>query len=479
MVMKVLNHSEVLYICANKKPKIMKKTITILSLCVFAFSANAQWLGSYWSADDLNGNTHILENHINNNEAVLVDISAHWCSPCFSFHQSHAMAGLYHDFGPEGTNEVMVFLTDVDAGSSISILQGGSGSQGDWLTGTEYPVIGPNGQGAYVGAQYATTGVPTLFLHCGSVASEHTISYDWWTLYTSVKGSCPSAFTFSGADASLLKHDGVAGCPAGYSVEVELYNASSSTTLTSADIELRNPSGQLIATENWTGSLAPLNRTSVVINHTVSLAGIYKAKVVNPNGALDSRTTGDEEDVFVNFGYSNAYWDAPLSINIGLSTTSWYLKDANGLQVGSGYGGVIGTNGTWGLEANQCYTLRILNGNGDTYEVTDGRPAGGVVIASGSVDSEDFKTNFSTGAQVWTGIKEVSEKFNIYPNPVNDVLTIDGDYTSATIYDVFGKVILTINNQNTIDVTDLSSGVYFININTNNATTVKKITIAK
>ena len=58
------------------------------------------------------------------------------------------MGGVYHDFGPDGTNEVMVYFTDVD-GSSIPILQGGSGSQGDWITGTEYPIIGPNGQGAY------------------------------------------------------------------------------------------------------------------------------------------------------------------------------------------------------------------------------------------------------------------------------------------------------------------------------------------
>ena len=81
---------------------------------------------------------------------------------------------------------------------------------------------------------------------------------------------------------------------------------SSNTPLTSADIELRNPSGQLIATQNWTGNLAPFNRTTVTINHPVSVAGVYKAKVVNPNGVSDPRPTGDEEEVNVNFGYSNA-----------------------------------------------------------------------------------------------------------------------------------------------------------------------------
>ncbi len=69
--------------------------------------------------------------------------------------------------------------------------------------------------------------------------------------------------------------------------------------------------------------------------------------------------------------------------------------------------------------------------------------------------------------------------FNLYPNPVKDRLVIDGNYTSATIYDVFGKAVLTTDYQNTIDVTALSSGVYFINITKGDETFIQKITIAK
>ncbi|MBT3622128.1 MAG: Omp28-related outer membrane protein [Flavobacteriales bacterium] len=67
----------------------------------------------------------------------------------------------------------------------------------------------------------------------------------------------------------------------------------------------------------------------------------------------------------------------------------------------------------------------------------------------------------------------------IYPNPVKNVLTIEGTYTSATIYDVFGKLVLTTNAQKTIDVSALSNGVYFVNIISENKLTVKKITVAK
>ena len=78
-----------------------------------------------------------------------------------------------------------------------------------------------------------------------------------------------------------------------------------------------------------------------------------------------------------------------------------------------------------------------------------------------------------------TSINDQISSLLIYPNPAKNTLIIDGDYTSATIYTVFGKAVLTADYQKNIDVADLSSGVYFIHINTNNGITVKKITIAK
>jgi thiol-disulfide isomerase/thioredoxin len=79
-----------------------------------------------------------------------------------------------------------------------------------------------------------------------------------------------------------------------------------------------------------------------------------------------------------------------------------------------------------------------------------------------------------------TSIQENNtSEFNIYPNPVKDVLTIDGIYNSVNIYDVFGKLVLTSQTQKTIDVSNLSNGVYMLEINTEQAVKTKKITVAK
>ncbi len=439
----------------------MKNTITTIILIFTISTMNSQWLGNYWTADDMNGNTHVLQNHVNEGKAVLVDISAHWCPPCYSLHESHSMANVYHDFGPDGTDEVMVFLTDVDAASSISILQGATPSQGDWITGTPQPIIGPNGQGAIVDGYYTTPGVPTLYLHCMASAPEISTTYDWWSLLSTIKGSCPSAFNFSGPDATLLKHNGVAGCPDGYYVEVDLYNASSNTALTSAEIELRNPSGQLIATQNWTGNLAPFNRTTVTINYSVSNPGIYKAKVINPNGVTDIRPNGDEEEVNVNFGYSNAYWAAPISISVtGTNTTSWYLKQnsTNGV-VASGFGGA--SNYPANINPNECYTLLILQGDNQTFSITDGASN---IVAQGTVSGEEYKSNFSAGTDPWNSLETIPNTISVYPIPTNDKLYIEGDFDYFNLIDINGKKVLKSLNVNSLDVSNLKSGVYLLEI---------------
>ena len=54
----------------------------------------------------------------------------------------------------------------------------------------------------------------------------------------------------------------------------------------------------------------------------------------------------------------------------------------------------------------------------------------------------------------------------IYPNPAKTKLTINGNYISVTIYDVFGKEVVQMSDliKNKADISHLSSGVYFVNI---------------
>jgi hypothetical protein len=78
-----------------------------------------------------------------------------------------------------------------------------------------------------------------------------------------------------------------------------------------------------------------------------------------------------------------------------------------------------------------------------------------------------------------TAIKEDISNIKIYPNPTKNTLMIDGRYFSVSIYNLFGKEVLTSDYQNIINVAALSNGIYFIRINTSTTFTIKKIIIAK
>lgn len=71
-----------------------------------------------------------------------------------------------------------------------------------------------------------------------------------------------------------------------------------------------------------------------------------------------------------------------------------------------------------------------------------------------------------------------SSNLSIFPNPVKDVLTINYDKAISQIYvyDVNGKLVKTITTvDNTINVSDLSEGVYMLNIQTEEGLIVRKI----
>ena len=75
------------------------------------------------------------------------------------------------------------------------------------------------------------------------------------------------------------------------------------------------------------------------------------------------------------------------------------------------------------------------------------------------------------------GVDELSSSFRLYPNPASDKLYIitEVEIEKVVVYDVYGRQQSTDNRQQllTIDVTNLNSGVYFINIVTNDGEIVK------
>ena len=64
--------------------------------------------------------------------------------------------------------------------------------------------------------------------------------------------------------------------------------------------------------------------------------------------------------------------------------------------------------------------------------------------------------------------------FEVYPNPTNNTLYINGEVQDVTIFNAVGQQVLFVEKMNEINVEDLSEGLYFVRISDKNGNSVVK-----
>lgn len=286
--------------------------------------------------------------------------------------------------------------------------------------------------------------------------------------------------------------------------KVYLYNRGTAN-MTSATINY-NVNGGANTPVNWTGNLAP-NAYALVSFSTVQSSGTLNVSVASVNGGADARSTNNTNSKAFSFTAPTAPADHPYTtfafnlIGDRYGTeTSWALKNATGTTLYSGgpYTN-LAANGTqtlvnnqsWTLPANGCYELTVYDSYGDGIRGPYGNGSFTVTANSGAVSVVNDIT-FANGFSVTYYFKNTAlsaDSFDLldavvlFPNPSKDFFTIDVPAGLAKsgkmeIYNNIGQKVATKTISSdadlTVNVSNFSNGVYFLNLNLGDASKTLK-----
>ena len=331
----------------------MKKITTSLFLiALFLFSgkfASAQLangcIAPDFTATDINGNSWHLYDLLDQGKTVFIDISATWCGPCWNYHNSGNLENLYNQYGPNGTNELMVFFVEGDAATTIADLHGtGTNTQGDWVTGTPYPII----DDANIANAYQISYFPTIYMVTPDRICRENSQITTAQHYAAMtqKRILSIATADAGVDFGCGQNASLASCT-GVNMTVRLFNYST-IALTSATLTV-TVDGVTQQTIPWTGSLNTYQYTDVNITNVTGTPGAKTAviTITGANGGADTRSTNNTSNVpftiysttggpaVVEAFAAAAFPPANWSIINGGAATTWSRSTAGYNSVGS------------------------------------------------------------------------------------------------------------------------------------------------
>lgn len=291
--------------------------------------------------------------------------------------------------------------------------------------------------------------------------------------------------------------------PAAPAKSVLLYNRGTSN-LTTATLSY-NMNGGTSYNQNWTGNLAP-NKYAVVVLTNSTVNGTLNVSITAANGT-DQRASNNTASKTFGTASSLSYANS-TSFTFNLigdrwgSETSWTLHQegnptplySGGPYTDAGANGtqVLVTNAAWTLPATGCFYLTMKDSYGDG--LFDGVGQGSYTVTAGATTVINVTNFVASGNPANTPISRISyftnnpalssssfnliEDVTLYPNPSRDFFTIDVPQGvvrtgKMEVYNSLGQKVVTKTISSdadlTVNVSSLSNGVYFLNLNLGDA----------
>jgi hypothetical protein len=242
--------------------------------------------------------------------------------------------------------------------------------------------------------------------------------------------------------------------------------------------------GGNVQTYTWTGNIPAL------YSEIVTLPGI--AFEVQSTNTVDITLEADE-DVSNNTGSQTFNELTDLNTNevtLILNTDAqgaectWEVIDDNGNAVVSGgpYSGVTNDVQTFTLNGG-CYKFKLYDsGNNGGESIVFFDSDSNVIYSTGGQYGSGASVTFATEANLGISDQALSSVV-LYPNPASGLVTlVNAQDSNVVIYDLLGKSVLSFEAKSaheTINVSGLTRGTYFVSMTQNGYRLVEKLLIAQ
>jgi thiol-disulfide isomerase/thioredoxin len=378
-----------------------------LFLCL-PFCASAQLQDGDFAPDfelqDLNGNTWHLYELLESGKHVILDFSATWCAPCWWYHETGVLNEAYTLYGPEGTNELMIFMIEGDDQTNLACLfdlpDCSYITQGDWTAGTLYPIINDD----LIADVYEIGGWPTQYHICPTKLISNTSNPSLETIDYFLHSCAEPIGQNNASIEDFTSYSGEFCHAITITPSIEVKNLGHQTMERATATCYVN--GELRSTAIWEGHVIPFDTLSLSFAEiTIDEAASMLVRIDSVNGVMDDDLANNEVSVqFIpspfttqnilqlelktNFLPKGVYWEMTNSDSVVL------YKGGNPTVVGKeDDGGTYTENDvvhiiSIPLPGDGCYAFSVYDINGantgvDYYKITG--PTGEVLAQAGSV----------------------------------------------------------------------------------------------
>lgn len=478
-----------------------------------------------------NTDTVSTEAIANSGKAMLIDLSATWCSWCWVMHQNGIMDAVQNQLG----SQVQCIWVEADPSTTDpSELTGSGSTQGNWTVvyGTQntvpYPIINDANFAEIIGSDNIA-GYPTVVLV--------TPSGYWCDMYGTDWGFGP----YDASEAVTAVQTVLTQMPqAGVAPVVSLNAPAQALKGATVPLSINVISVDQVTDISWTIQGAdPATATSESVSATWNTTGTYTISVTVTNTTGSTTVTQDitifewnwDEtmsysmgDIVTSYGAgSGSVWGAmfpaqfltgrqymksvslylddsglgkPLTVTLykggeTAPSTQFYTRTVSSLTLSQGWN-TINCSGEVPIDATQNLWVVFSSTASYPMAVCDytGDPNGSWAQLSGTwynfatdLDAMGvpsytytFMIKATTGDSPNAGISTMSNiDMQLYPNPTTGKVNVIAEgVESVDVLDMTGRMVMS-STESVIDMSSLANGVYMFRVNTVNGSSMQKV----